>query len=156
MLPCTVFSHCDWERIENKFPWGDHRWLGKDMGMVSPEHLECSGQPFFTAKLEQASFQNKKLDFYFQSQNPVPRLQHYWILHIFHGNLRQNLQTWPEWDSMNYSKWCKHRSFISPYRGNYHSALQDSVPVSLHSTAHLSVLCARNKMPVSAKMKRKE
>lgn len=113
--------------------------------MVSSEHLECNGKKFFTAKLEQASPQNKKLDICFQSQNSVPSLQHYWILHIFHGNLRQNLHTWPEWGSMNYSKWFKHRSFIFPY----HSALQDSDPVCLHSIAHLSVLCARNKVPVS-------
>lgn len=121
----------------------------RHMGMVSPDHLACNGKQFFVTNIEQASFQNKKLDFCFQTQNPAPSLQHYWILHIFQGNLRQNLHIWPECDSINYTKWFKHRSFMFLWRGSYHSALQDSAPVCLHSTEHLSVVCARNKVPVS-------
>lgn len=121
----------------------------RHMGMVSPEYPAWNGKQFFMAKLEQASFHNKKLDFCFQTQNPAPSLQHYWILHIFHGNQRQNSQMWPEGDSMNYHKWFKHRFFMFLYRGSYYNALQDSAPVCLRSTAHLSVLCARNKVSVS-------
>lgn len=121
----------------------------RQMGMVSPEYPACNSKWFFMTKLEEASFQNKKLDFYFQTQNPAPSLKHYWIFHIFQGNQRQNLQMWLKCDSMNYSKWFTHRSFTFLYKGSYYSALQDSALVCLHSTAHLSVLCARNKVPVS-------